>query len=227
MRSGLHYVLEFIVILLGITVSVTIEKNNAREYKKEIKDQGLTRILANLREDSVDFAFNIKVHAAAQNSCEWMVAHRHSLETQHPDSVGKHCSLCNAGQTLFVDNQEEYRTLQSSGLIELIENDELARALQSKYVQHEFMHRMEATISRFATSQHPEYYRCMESPADMEYFMDYIPYRRWNGCAFEPGFIEQLEDLGGGHKSYTKTMRRRVQDDIQLAGWIREEIGGG
>ena len=40
MRSGLHYVVEFLVILLGITVSVTLEKNNAREYKREVKDQG-------------------------------------------------------------------------------------------------------------------------------------------------------------------------------------------
>ena len=40
--------LDFLVILLGITVSVTIEKNNAREYKREVKDQGLTRILANI-----------------------------------------------------------------------------------------------------------------------------------------------------------------------------------
>ena len=37
MRSGLHYVVEFLAILLGITVSVTIEKNNARDYKREVK----------------------------------------------------------------------------------------------------------------------------------------------------------------------------------------------
>ena len=48
MRSAFHYIVEFAVILLGITVSVTIEKNNAREYKREVKDQGLTRILDNL-----------------------------------------------------------------------------------------------------------------------------------------------------------------------------------
>ena len=225
MRSGLHYVVEFLVILLGITVSVTIEKNNAREYKREVKDQGLTRILANLHEDSVDLEFNIKVHAAAYESCRWMVEHRETISTEHPDSVGKHCSLCNAGQTLFVDNQEEYRTLQNSGLIELIENDELARALQSKYVQHQFMHRVEGLISVFARSQHPTYYRCMESYEGMEFFMNYIPYRRWNGEDFGAGFIEQLEDLSGGHRTYLREMRDRLERDAELAGWIREEIG--
>ena len=59
MRSWPHYVVEFLVILLGITVSVTIEKNNAREYKREVKDQGLTRILANIEQDSTDFVYNI------------------------------------------------------------------------------------------------------------------------------------------------------------------------
>ena len=70
MRSGLHYVVEFLVILLGITVSVTLEKNNAREYKREVKDQGLTRILANLRQDSLDIRYNIGTHEVSQASYE-------------------------------------------------------------------------------------------------------------------------------------------------------------
>ena len=70
MRSGLHYVVEFLVILLGISVSVTIEKNNAREYKREVKDQGLTRILANLRQDSLDIRYNIGTHEVSQASYE-------------------------------------------------------------------------------------------------------------------------------------------------------------
>ena len=63
MRSAFHYIVEFAVILLGITVSVMIEKNNAREYKENIKNQSLERILSNIRTDSVDFEFNISVHS--------------------------------------------------------------------------------------------------------------------------------------------------------------------
>ena len=48
MRHALHYVVEFLVILLSISVSVFIEKDNARVYKEEIKDQSLTRILQNI-----------------------------------------------------------------------------------------------------------------------------------------------------------------------------------
>ena len=87
------------------------------------------------------------------------------------------------------------------------------------------MHRVEGLISVFARSQHPTYYRCMESYEGMEFFMNYIPYRRWNGEDFGAGFIEQLEDLSGGHRTYLREMRDRLERDVELAGWIREEIG--
>ena len=42
---------------------------------------------------------------------------------------------------------------------------------------------------------------------------------------FGAGFIEQLEDLSGGHHTYLREMRNRLERDAELAGWIREEIG--
>ena len=147
MRSAFHYVVEFAVILLGISVSVFIEKNNARDYKESVKDQSLSRILTNIRQDSADYVFNMSVHKPAAESCAWMFERRDNIAAEHPDSVGKHCSMCLMAQTIFMDNQEEYRTLQNSGLIELIENDKLARALQGKYVQHEFLRKIEKFVA--------------------------------------------------------------------------------
>ena len=48
--------------------------------------------------------------------------------------------------TYFVDNQEEYKTIQSSGYIEYIENESLVKGLQGKYVQHKFMKFLEEEI---------------------------------------------------------------------------------
>jgi hypothetical protein len=93
MRHALHYVVEFLVILLGISVSVFIEKDNARVYKEEIKDQSLTRILQNIAQDSTDLEFNIYFHSVGAASCDWMVSHRSDYQQLHPDTVGKHCSL--------------------------------------------------------------------------------------------------------------------------------------
>ena len=54
-------------------------------------------------------------------------------------------TYCN---TIFVDNQEEYRGLQNSGLIELIENEAVVERLQQKYTVHEFMKKIEGYISQ-------------------------------------------------------------------------------
>ncbi len=225
MRSAFHYIVEFAVILLGITVSVTIEKNNAREYKESVKNQSLERILSNIRTDSVDFEFNISVHAPAAQSCTWVFDRRYNLEAEHPDSVGKHCSMCVMGQTIFVDNQEEYRTLQNSGLMELIDNDTLARALQGKYVQHEFLHKIESSINESANTSMDTYFATMESTADMAYFEGYIPLKRWNGATLPPAYLERLSSLQFMHEVYARRMAARKERDAQLTTWIRAEIG--
>ncbi len=227
MRSAFHYIVEFAVILLGITVSVMIEKNNAREYKENIKNQSLERILSNIRTDSVDFEFNISVHTPAAKSCSWVFDRRYNLEAEHPDSVGKHCSMCVMGQTIFLDNQEEYRTLQNSGLMELIENDTLARALQGKYVQHEFLHKIESTINESANTSMDTYFATMESTADMAYFKGYIPLKRWNGTPLPAAYLERLSLLQFMHDMYAERMAARKKRDAQLTAWTRAEIGAG
>lgn len=225
MRSAFHYIVEFAVILLGITVSVTIEKNNAHQYKESVKNQSLSRILTNIQTDSLDFEFNIAVHAPASASCAWITEQRSTFAEQHPDSIGKHCSMCLMAQTVFVDNQEEYRTLQNSGLMELIENDTLARALQSKYVQHEFLRKIESVIAEMAKSQEEFYFQNMTSTDSMEPFMGFVKLRTWNGTAPDNAFFERCSDIGFWHRSYADRMDRRMGYDTRLTQWIRDEIG--
>ena len=226
MRSWPHYVVEFLVILLGITVSVTIEKNNAREYKENVKNQSLARILTNIRQDSIDFNFNIAVHEPAHRSCTWMLERRDRLAEEHPDSVGRHCSMCVMGQTIFVDNQEEYRTLQNSGLMELIENDSLARALQGKYVEHEFLRKIENSINESANISIEQYFSTMETTPDMEYHMGYIPLKRWTGEPLPAAYLERIGMLQFWHEAYAIRMGRRQARDAELSRWIRTEIAG-
>lgn len=227
MRSIFHYIAEFLVILLGITVSITIEKNNAKEYKEKIKNQSLARILNNIHTDSLDFEFNMNVHKPAAESCAWMFERRGNLTQEHPDSVGKHCSLCIMGQTIFVDNQEEYRTLQNSGLMELIENDKLARALQAKYVEHEFLRKIEGGINDYTNTGIDVYFGSMETPQDMAYFLNYIPLKTWNGTELETAYFERISSIGFLHNMYATRMRNRLTRDTELTQWILTEIGKG
>ena len=62
------------------------------------------------------------------------------------DTIGFHLSRAINITTYFVDNQEEYKTIQSSGYIEYIENESLVKALQEKYVQHKVMKFIEEEI---------------------------------------------------------------------------------
>ena len=41
--------------------------------------------------------------------------------------------------TILIDNTEEYTALKNSGLIELIENEEVVTMLQNKYSNHKFI----------------------------------------------------------------------------------------
>jgi hypothetical protein len=40
-----------------------LEKDKAREYKEDIKNQSLSRILENIEQDSTDLEFNIYFHS--------------------------------------------------------------------------------------------------------------------------------------------------------------------
>ncbi len=224
MRSAFHYIVEFAVILLGISVSVMIEKNNAREYKRDIKDQGLTRILANLAQDSLDMEYNLGAHLTAKESCQWVLEHRYDLSEQHPDTIGKHCAICVQVQTIFVDNQEEYRTLQHSGLLEFVENDIMARSLQSKYAQHDFIKKIETYLIDFAAKQHPDMFRCLSSYPGVPFYKK-APLRRWNGKELGAPFFERTLELITMHDMYVQMMQERLTADAQLKNYIRTELG--
>ena len=154
-----------------------------------------------------------------------MLAHRDQLADQHPDTVGKHCSLCIMGQTILVDNQEEYRTLQNSGLFEFIENDALARALQGKYAEHAFLKTAEAFTLDISTQSYPTFYRCLESYPGMP-FSSIVPLRRWNGEAFGTPFLEQLVEVSIYHGFQVRLMTNRLEKDAQLKVLLQAEIGG-
>ena len=224
MRHALHYFVEFLVILLGISVSVSIEKDNARVYKEEIKDQSLTRILQNIAQDSTDLEFNIYFHSVGAAACDWMVSHRSDYQQFHPDTVGKHCSLCLQANTIFVDNQEEYRGLQNSGLIELIENDKLANALQLKYVQHEFLRQLEKEIVEQCVEAMPSFYDKFEAPENFERFDGFVVQRRWMGGTLESSWIERFIDISSMRRFYRMQMEHCLRSDTELKAWIEAEI---
>ena len=143
----IRYLLEFVVIILGVSISFYIEKQNALKYKETIKNQSLNRILNNSKTDNQDFEFNLEAHQDFVKSCYWVLKNNNDFSGFSRDSIGYHLGFAIGGNTFFVDNTEEYRGLKNSGLIELIENDSLVSALQNKHAQRIVITKMEEFIT--------------------------------------------------------------------------------
>lgn len=141
-----RYSLEFLVIFLGISISFYLESNRENQYKENLKKQSLNRILNNIGDDKNDFEYNLKVHDYAIKSCEWLIKNNKDLKLLSNDSIGYHLGNAIKMNTVIIDNQEEYRGLQNSGLIELIENDTVVVGLQSKYINNDFCKKLENKI---------------------------------------------------------------------------------
>ena len=88
------------------------------------------RILQNIETDISDNNLNLKYHSGSLSSSYWLIKNKKKLSNFSRDTIGYHFSKAIDEVSYFVDNQEEYRTLQNSGYMELIENDELVKNLQ-------------------------------------------------------------------------------------------------
>jgi len=140
------YILEFIVIVFGITISFYLEKQNAILYKEDLKNESLKKLRENINQDIEDNLYNLDQHERAYQASEILINKGQELYREDNDSLGY--LLVAAGQisTIFVDNSEEYNALKNSGLIELIDNDLLVSSLQKKYSRHIFLKEFERLI---------------------------------------------------------------------------------
>ena len=145
----IKYGLEFLVITLGLSLSFFVEYKRELSYKEQLKEQALVRILGNITQDLGDFEFNLEAHKLAVKSSDWILKHHKNLKDFSRDSIGFHLQMATTIVTTFVDNQEEYRSLQNSGLLELIENENLAIGLQAKYVYNNWLKEQERQIELY------------------------------------------------------------------------------
>ena len=221
------YLVEFIVIITGISLSFYVEKLNQNDYKENLKNQSLKRILNNIEIDTGDFEFNLEANRKAIYSTDWITERNNKLQFYSKDSVGFHLNRAISYNTIFLDNQEEYRGLQNSGLIELIENESIVINLQRKYIVHEFFKKIETYI--------------MERRLNLDDFairnLKYKSYKTDNlGLSIDrvyigkqniPDYIiESLKDKRTYHNFYIKRIESRVEKDINLVELIKNEING-
>ena len=219
------YLIEFIVIITGISLSFYVEKLNETNYQENLKNQSLGRILKNIEADTKDFKFNLEANKKSILSTDWLGERNDNLQSYSRDSIGFHLNRSIFLNTILVDNQEEYRGLQNSGLIELIDNENLVTNLQQKYVRHEFFKKIEDFIlekmSLFEdfSSKNLRYnsYRTDEIGISNDRVFigeGNIPYN----------IIESLKDKRSYHNFYIIQIKERLEADKILVEQIKKEI---
>ena len=220
----LKYSLEFLVIVMGISISFFIEKRNAKDYQEELKNQSLKRIIKNIEVDLIDLKFNIKLNTIATNATNWLVKNNTNYSNISKDSVGIYLNNAILLNTVFVDNQEEYRALQNSGLIELIENEKAVTALQNKYIYHGFYKKIEDIIIKEASFLSDFLYEntLLKSQNINEYGYNYDRvYLAKNKIPHK--VLERLKVKTGYHSYYADRIKNRIKYDSLLIEYLKTE----
>ena len=147
------YLIEFLVIFFGITISFYWEKQNALSYKEELKNASLTKIKQNILYEKNDFELNLGVHNDAVKAIYNLYEFDKYDNIKYRDSLSDYLFKSLEYNTILVENTEEYTSLKNSGLIELIENQEIVTLLQNKYSNHKFIKEIEYIILRDFTPE--------------------------------------------------------------------------
>ena len=224
-KTIVKYFIEFIVIVIGVSISFYAENYNDSLNKIQLKNQSLNRILENLKIDNTDNRFNYKAHSESLISSEWILTNRNNLSAYSRDTIGFHLSRAINIITYFVDNQEEYKTIQSSGYIEYIENESLVKRLQEKYVQHKVMKFIEEEIRSKAKVLADLEFKNSKINSDSLYMGSYLIYKKYIGDMRIPNEIyERIIDKASYQKIYLGFIKRRIHRDSILENEISKEI---
>ena len=219
------YTLEFIVIVIGISLSFYVEKMNEEHYRKNLKNQSLKRILKNIEVDTGDFQYNLSATRRALYSIDWLIKNRAVMNSLSRDSIGYHLNRAIYFNTIFVDNQEEYRALQNSGLIEIIENENVVVKLQEKYITHGFMKKIEDIILKKAEKfdayvfQNLKYQRNKTNDLGLQYDRTFVGEKKLPNTIFE-----MLQEMGFFRRFYSSRIINRKKNDSVLIEEIQNEI---
>ena len=221
----IKYFLEFFVIVIGISISFYVENYIETMKKEELKNQSLNRILENLKVDKKDNKWNYNAHNESLKSTEWLLKNRNKLNAFSRDSIGFHLARAINFITYFVDNQEEYKTIQSSGYIEYIQNESLVKGLQDKYVQHDFMKFIEEEIRSKADILADYEFKNSKIKSDYMYLNAYLINKTYTGNFELPNEVyDRIIEKASYQKMYLGIIKRRLQRDSLLVIEIKKEI---
>ena len=206
---------EFIAVLFGISLSFYLEDIRQENNLIERNHQILERMNETIKDDIEDLNENISIHSLAIASCKWI---RSNMKSEfNLDSLGYHLSVSAFG-TVFVPNEEQYKTIISSGQIEVIKNSLLINAIYGKYKQHFFLRKAEESYHTFFADAVQPYFN--EIASDVVVRSEDIPYS-WAFLHYKVSdvperkklniLIGQIEQMHVSYISITKGVLKRTE----------------
>ena len=219
--------LEFIVIVLGISISFYIEKKNLINYNEKLKNISLEKIYKNLNQDLIDLEFNYTVHKDAAYSGQQIIEHGKYLFEKEKDSLGYHLALITSGSTFFLDNKEEYTAMKNSGLIELIENQSLVSLLQSRYAETKVFSIFDDLFMQVYFDLKKFTFKNIDTQRK-PFKKNYGPSTYGNYIGNSPINVETMNyiiEKTQFHQFYTSIMQARIEQDKQILLLIKKELG--
>ena len=221
-----RYALEFVVIVMGISLSFYIEKTNLNLYNKNLKNISLEKMYVNLSQDLIDLEFNYAVHTDAVKSGKNLIENSEELFYHNKDSLGYHLSLITSAQTIFLDNQEEYTTMKNSGLIELIDNHNLVASLQTRYAETKVFETFDDHFTKLyfnlkgftfeKISSERKQFQKMYGPISYGIYIGTEPIGNQT-----MNYIVEKTDF---HIFYIQIMKSRIEEDKKILELILEEL---
>lgn len=219
------YILELLVIVSGISLSFYVDNYTNDLEKSNLKNQSLKRILKNLEIDIIDNKFNQNTLLESVNSSKWILSNQENLIEFSRDTIGFHFNKTINHISIFVDNQEEYRTLQSSGYIELIGNEKLVELLQNKYAQHNFMKKLEELIIKKSDGLTDFDFKNLKYTGDSIGKQGFLVNKRFIGKLDIPNEVfERIFEAAYYRNYYIDLIKKRLVQDSLLKIEIKKEI---
>ena len=219
------YILELLIIVSGISLSFYVDNYTNDLEKSNLKNQSLKRILKNLEIDIIDNKFNQNTLLESVNSSKWILSNQENLIEFSRDTIGFHFNKTINHISIFVDNQEEYRTLQSSGYIELIGNEKLVELLQNKYAQHNFMKKLEEIIIKKSDGLTDFDFKNLKYTGDSIGKQGFLVNKRFTGKLDIPNEVfERIFEAAYYRNYYIDLIKKRLVQDSLLKIEIKKEI---
>ena len=221
----IKYGIEFLVIFFGITISFYWEKQNAKAYKEELKNASLSKIKQNILYEKDDFELNISIHKDAVNAIYSLYDFEEYSNKKYIDSLSDYLVKSLEFSTILIDNTEEYTALKNSGLIELIENEEVVTMLQNKYSNHKFIKEIESIILRDFTPEIRDYMsKNTKYDLDGKKYFGFMEPRKYSAKNKIPQYIlEKLMNKAQYHKQYIKFVNMQLKMDSEIISKIDNE----